>query len=92
MGTPGGHHLVVDRLEKRFGHDGAAAVEALSLTVSEGELLGILGPSGCGKTTTLRMIAGLATVSSGHVRVKGREVTHLPAHLRDMGELLKVAG
>ena len=77
-------HLVLDRLEKRFGA-GPPAVATLSLEVARGELLGLLGPSGCGKTTTLRMIAGLAEATGGHIRVAGRDVTALPPHLRDMG-------
>jgi putative spermidine/putrescine transport system ATP-binding protein len=82
---PMSSYLVLDRLEKRFSGEGAAAVEALSLEVAQGELLGVLGPSGCGKTTTLRMIGGLTEISSGSVRVGGRDVTRLPPHLRDMG-------
>jgi putative spermidine/putrescine transport system ATP-binding protein len=78
-------HLILDGLEKRFGPDGPAVVEALSLQAREGELLGMLGPSGCGKTTTLRMIGGLIPASSGRVRVKGKDITGLPPHLRDMG-------
>ncbi len=77
-------HLVLDRLEKRFGA-GPPAVASLSLEVRRGELLGLLGPSGCGKTTTLRMIAGLADATAGHIRVGGKDVTSLPPHLRDMG-------
>ncbi len=77
-------HLTLDRLEKRFG-TGPAAVEALSLQVREGELLGMLGPSGCGKTTTLRMIGGLLPASAGRIVVAGRDITDLPPHRRDMG-------
>lgn len=47
------------------------AVRGLSLTVRRGELFGLVGPDGAGKTTTLRMIAGLITPTSGHVRVLG---------------------
>lgn len=52
------------------------AVDDLSLVV-EDELLVLLGPSGCGKTTTLRMIAGLETVTDGAIRIDGRDVTGL---------------
>jgi sn-glycerol 3-phosphate transport system ATP-binding protein len=54
------------------------AVDRVSFTAPEGELLVVLGPSGCGKSTALRLIAGLETVSSGHVRIGDREVTDLP--------------
>ncbi|MFC5369133.1 ABC transporter ATP-binding protein [Salinirubrum litoreum] len=52
------------------------AVDDLSLTV-EDELVVLLGPSGCGKTTTLRMIAGLETVTDGRISIDGRDVTDL---------------
>ncbi len=66
------------RVSKRYG--GAASplvVQAIDLTVPRGTLTTILGPSGCGKTTTLRMIAGLESPSSGQIFIDGREVTTL---------------
>ena len=54
------------------------AVDRVSFTAPEGELLVVLGPSGCGKSTALRLIAGLETVSSGRIRIGDREVTDLP--------------
>src|SRR5258705_14017620 len=50
-----------------------------------GELVAFLGRSGCGKTTTLRMIAGLETVTSGSIRIGDREVSQLPASKRGIG-------
>ncbi|WP_144922301.1 ABC transporter ATP-binding protein [Halorubrum salsamenti] len=50
------------------------AVDGVSL-VAEDELVVLLGPSGCGKTTTLRMIAGLESVTSGRIRIEGEDVT-----------------
>ncbi len=76
----------VHELVKAFpGADGreVRAVAGVSLTVGTGELVTLLGPSGCGKTTTLRMIAGFETPTSGTIRVGERDVTHLPAHLRN---------
>ncbi|WP_293861991.1 ABC transporter ATP-binding protein [uncultured Alsobacter sp.] len=61
------------------------AVENLHLDVPKGELIALLGPSGCGKTTTLRMIAGLASATAGHVMVGGRDITSAPPYDRDMG-------
>jgi sn-glycerol 3-phosphate transport system ATP-binding protein len=54
------------------------AVDRVSFTAREGELLVVLGPSGCGKSTALRLIAGLETVTSGRIRIGGRDVTDLP--------------
>jgi putative spermidine/putrescine transport system ATP-binding protein len=76
-------HLELHGLEKRFG--ATRAVQALSLSVGKGELIGLLGPSGCGKTTTLRMIGGLMPATEGRILVAGRDVTALPPHRRDMG-------
>jgi multiple sugar transport system ATP-binding protein len=59
---------------KRYD-DGVLAVEDLSLRVEDGEFLVIVGPSGCGKSTTLRLIAGLETVSEGTIRMGDRDVT-----------------
>ncbi|MHB2263798.1 ABC transporter ATP-binding protein [Aliihoeflea sp. PC F10.4] len=79
----GDSHLLLDHLQKSFGD--FQAVEDLNVSVRRGELIALLGPSGCGKTTTLRMIAGLASATSGRILVDGREIQSLPAHDRDMG-------
>lgn len=50
------------------------AVDSLSLSVRDGELLVVVGPSGCGKSTTLRMIAGLEMVTEGTISIGGQEV------------------
>ena len=61
------------------------ALTDLSLNVDAGELMCLLGPSGCGKTTTLRIIAGFATVDRGHVRLGGDDITRVPPQKRDIG-------
>lgn len=58
-------HITLDQVSKRFGEE--VAVDKLSLTIESGEFFSLLGPSGCGKTTTMRMIAGLETPSSGRI-------------------------
>lgn len=61
--------LVLDRV--RFLHPGGGGVEAASLSIAPGEIIGISGPSGCGKTTLLDMIVGLLAPQSGKVTVGG---------------------
>ncbi len=73
--------LTLRQLEKRFGE--ATAVDRIDLTVDKGEFVAIMGPSGCGKTTTLRMIAGLETPTSGEVRLRGRLINEVKPWLRD---------
>ncbi|MDS0258636.1 ABC transporter ATP-binding protein [Haloarcula sp. S1CR25-12] len=65
--------LSIDGVSKDYGAE--LAVEELSLSVNDGELLTLLGPSGCGKTTTLRMIAGLEAPSEGTITIAGETVT-----------------
>ena len=54
----------------------------VSLDIAEGEFFSLLGPSGCGKTTLLRVIAGFEDVSSGTVRIAGRDMSRVPANRR----------
>ncbi len=51
------------------------ALKDVSLTVGDGEFLSVVGPSGCGKTTLLRILAGLETLTSGHVSIEGQTVS-----------------
>ena len=60
-------------LRKTYGN--TVAVAGVDLDIEEGELIVLLGPSGCGKSTTLRMVAGLETITSGQVRIAGRDVS-----------------
>jgi multiple sugar transport system ATP-binding protein len=68
---------------KQFAN-GLVAVDHADLSVAPGEVVCLLGPSGCGKTTTLRMIAGLESVTSGEILVGGRRVNNLPARARNV--------
>jgi ABC-type sugar transport system ATPase subunit len=60
------------------------AVHDLDLEVRDGEFVVLVGPSGCGKSTTLRMIAGLESISSGELLIGGRRVNQVPAKDRDI--------
>jgi len=61
---------------------GVHAVEAVSLAVAEGELLGLIGPNGAGKTTLLRLLAGVLGPDAGSIRFAGEDVTRVPVHRR----------
>ena len=61
---------------------GTPAVIAFNLSVIEGEFIAFLGPSGCGKTTTLRMIAGFESVTSGDILIRGKQVSDVPPERR----------
>jgi multiple sugar transport system ATP-binding protein len=67
---------------KTFG--GTCVVDDLSLEVRDGEFIVLLGPSGCGKTTTLRMLAGLETATSGDILINGERVNDVPTQHRDL--------
>ena len=64
--------IVIQDLTKSFGS--SVAVDHLTMTINNRDFITLLGPSGCGKTTTLRMIAGLETPTSGEISIGGRIV------------------
>jgi branched-chain amino acid transport system ATP-binding protein len=70
--------LEVAGLTRRFG--GFVAVNAVSFSVREGEIVGLIGPNGSGKTTTFNLIAGTLVPNAGSVRFGDGEITGLPAH------------
>jgi len=72
----------IDALEKHYGD--YHALKGVSFTVGDGDFVVLVGPSGCGKSTLLRSIAGLEDVSSGTIRIGGRDVTDLEPRDRDI--------
>jgi multiple sugar transport system ATP-binding protein len=75
--------VALEHVSKKYPN-GVQAVQDLTLTVADGELLVLIGPSGCGKTTTLRLIAGLETPSQGSIAIGGRVVDSVPPRDRDV--------
>ena len=69
--------------------DGSTVVEDFNLDVKKGEFITILGPSGCGKTTTLRMIAGFETPSSGEILLNGVDIAPLPPYKRPVNTVFQ---
>lgn len=72
---------------KQFGQN--QVVKNMDLGVHRGEFLTLLGPSGCGKTTTLRMIAGFESVSSGEITIQGESVAHKEPYERDVNTVFQ---
>ena len=69
---------------KRYTNSSKAVIENISFKVLENEFLVLVGPSGCGKTTTLRMIAGLESITEGEVYIGDRLVNKLPPKERNV--------
>lgn len=76
--------VTLEKIVKRYDGMAEAAVDCIDLRIEDGEFMVLLGPSGCGKSTTLRMIAGLETISSGSLGIDGETVNMVPAKDRDI--------
>ncbi len=74
----------IESLRKVYDRGSVVAVDDLSLEIEDGEFVTVVGPSGCGKTTTLRMLAGLETPTSGTIELGDRDVTDVHARDRDV--------
>ncbi|MCL1965271.1 MAG: ABC transporter ATP-binding protein [Firmicutes bacterium] len=79
--------LRLEEIYKDFGN--GEILRGITLDVPAGEFLTLLGPSGCGKTTTLRIIAGLESPTSGRVLLGGQNVTHIPPEARDVNTVFQ---
>ena len=74
--------IEIENLRKDYGH--VTVIEGMNLVMDDAEFTVLVGPSGCGKSTTLRMIAGLETVTDGAIRIDGRDVSRLEPKERDL--------
>lgn len=77
----------LQHVEKWFGEN--HVVKDMNLEIAQGEFLTLLGPSGCGKTTTLRMIAGFESASSGTIMVQGERVEDKEPYQRDVNTVFQ---
>ena len=85
---PAGRAVIeIDHVSKVFGD--FVAVKEANFTIAEGEFFSMLGPSGCGKTTTLRMIAGFETPTSGAIRLEGQDVSKVPPNKRNVNTVFQ---
>jgi len=75
--------IELKNITKQFG--GVSAVNDVSFTVADGQLVALLGPSGCGKTTVLRMISGLEAPTAGEIFVRGKRVNDVSVQKRNIG-------
>lgn len=88
--------LEVEAVTKKFG--GLTAVNAVSMTIEEGQIVGLIGPNGAGKTTLFACIAGFHKVDSGEIRFAGRRITGLtPNQICEAGlvrtfQIVKILG
>ena len=70
--------LDIQQVTKSFG--GLVAVDGLSFSVKEQEVVGVIGPNGSGKTTVMNLISGVFPLTAGSIRLAGRELSNRPAH------------
>jgi spermidine/putrescine transport system ATP-binding protein len=82
-----GGEIQLVALTKLFGS--VTAVDAVDLTIPQGEFFSLLGPSGCGKTTTLRMIAGFEQPTSGRVLLDGADMAGIPPNKRNVNTVFQ---
>ena len=75
--------LKIQNVNKIYDNN-VQAVYDFNMDINDGEFIVLVGPSGCGKSTTLRMIAGLEDISSGHLIIDGEDVTNKPPKDRDI--------
>lgn len=81
-------YLKFDKVKKVYNKK-VVAVKEFNLDIEQGEFIAFLGPSGCGKTTTLRMIAGLESVTEGDIVLEGKSIIQLEPKDRNISMIFQ---
>jgi spermidine/putrescine transport system ATP-binding protein len=79
--------IVLNHVTKHYGD--FVAVREAHFSIARGEFFSMLGPSGCGKTTTLRMIAGFETPTTGEIQLEGVDVSRVPPYRRNVNTVFQ---
>jgi len=81
------HLIDLKNISKEY--DGTTVLENINLYIRRKEFVTLLGPSGCGKTTTLRIIGGFETPTTGEVLFEGQDIAHLPPYKRKVNTVFQ---
>ncbi|WP_111497786.1 ABC transporter ATP-binding protein [Marinobacter bohaiensis] len=76
--------LQLKGIRKTYGNAAQETLKGIDIDIDSGEFLILVGPSGCGKSTLMNSIAGLETVTQGHIMIDGKDVTHAEPKDRDI--------
>jgi spermidine/putrescine transport system ATP-binding protein len=80
---------IIELVDLAKDYDGTEALKSINLYIRQNEFITLLGPSGCGKTTTLRLIGGFETPTSGKVLFEGVDITHVPPYKRKVNTVFQ---
>lgn len=81
------HAVELVNVNKKFGDN--VVLDDINLYIRDKEFLTLLGPSGCGKTTTLRLIGGFETPTSGKILFEGKDISNVPAYERNINTVFQ---
>ena len=81
------HLIDLKNISKEY--DGVTVLDNINLYIRKKEFVTLLGPSGCGKTTTLRIIGGFETPTTGEVLFEGKDIAHLPPYKRQVNTVFQ---
>ncbi len=80
---------IIELVDVTKSYEDNLVIDHVNLYVNKGEFITLLGPSGCGKTTTLRMIAGFDTPTSGKILLNGKDISYLPPNKRPVNTVFQ---